>query len=248
LQRLPSVRRLLLLLLLATPGLCGAREYLQVFVASPYLELHTGPGRGYPVFNVVARDGSVDVLAHYTEWFKVRTDRDVVGWVSEGDMAHTLLADGSPFTFDRGDRAGFTAHRFETGMFAGKYGGATLISAYSSLSFNSQFALELSVGQFLGNASNGVVADIGLTHVFLPEWRWSPFVMLGTGIVHTEPKATLVQPLTRTEQTAYVGGGVRYYLTRRFFLRAEYKNHVVFTKLNSNEVVDEWKLGFAFFY
>jgi hypothetical protein len=248
LQRLLSARRLLLLLLLAAPGLCGAREYLQVFVVAPYLELHTGPGRGYPVFDVVDRDGSVDVLAHYTEWFKVRTERDVVGWVSERDMAHTVLADGSAFTFERGDRAGFTSHRFEMGMFAGEYGGATLISAYSSFSFNSQLALELSVGQFLGNASNGVVGDIGLTHVFLPEWRWSPFVMLGTGIVHTEPKATLVQPLNRTEQTAYVGGGVRYYLTRRFFLRAEYKNHIVFTKLNSNEEVDEWKLGFAFFY
>jgi hypothetical protein len=248
LQRLLSARRLLLLLLLAAPGLSGAREYLQVFVVSPYLELHTGPGRGYPVFDVVDRDGSVDVLAHYTEWFKVRTERDVVGWVSERDMAHTVLADGSAFTFERGDRAGFTSHRFEMGMFAGEYGGATLISAYSSFSFNSQLALELSVGQFLGNASNGVVGDIGLTHVFLPEWRWSPFVMLGTGIVHTEPKATLVQPLNRTEQTAYVGGGVRYYLTRRFFLRAEYKNHIVFTKLNSNEEVDEWKLGFAFFY
>jgi hypothetical protein len=248
LQRLLSARRLLLLLLLAAPGLSGAREYLQVFVVSPYLELHTGPGRGYPVFDVVDRDGSVDVLAHYTEWFKVRTERDVVGWVSERDMAHTVLADGSAFTFERGDRAGFTSHRFEMGMFAGEYGGATLISAYSSFSFNSQLALELSVGQFLGNASNGVVGDIGLTHVFLPEWRWSPFVMLGTGIVRTEPKATLVQPLNRTEQTAYVGGGVRYYLTRRFFLRAEYKNHIVFTKLNSNEEVDEWKLGFAFFY
>jgi Bacterial SH3 domain len=248
LQRLLSARCLLLLLLLAAPELCGAREYLQVFVVSPYLELHTGPGRGYPVFDVVDRDGSVDVVAHYTEWFKVRTERDVVGWVSERDMAGTVLADGSAFTFERGDRAGFTSHRFETGMFAGEYGGATLISAYSSFSFNSQLALELSVGQFLGNASNGIVADIGLTHVFLPEWRWSPFVTLGTGVVHTEPKATLVQPLNRTEQTAYVGGGVRYYLTRRFFLRAEFKSHIVFTKLNSNEEVDEWKLGFAFFY
>jgi uncharacterized protein YgiM (DUF1202 family) len=248
LQRLRTVRCLLLLLLLAAPALCGAREYLQVFVASPYLEMHTGPGRGYPVFHVVDRDKSVDVLARYTEWFKVRTEQNVVGWVAEGDMLHTVLADGSPFTFNRGDRAGFTQHRFEMGMFAGEYGGATLISAYGSLSFNSQLAAEVSVGQFLGNVSNGVIADIGLMHVFMPEWRWSPFVTLGTGIVHTEPKATLVQPLNRTEQTAYVGGGMRYYLTRRFFLRAEYNNHVVFTKLNSNEVVDEWKLGFAFFF
>ena len=111
-QRLPSVRGLLLVLFLASPGLCGAREYLQVFVTSPFLELHTGPGRGYPVFNVVDRDGSVDVLVRYTEWFKVRTERGVVGWVAEADMLHTVLADGSAFTFERGDRAGFTSHRF----------------------------------------------------------------------------------------------------------------------------------------
>ena len=64
----------------------------------------------------------------------------------------------------------------------------------------------------------------------------------------TEPKATLVQPANRTEQSAYVGGGLRYYLTRRFFLRAEYKAHYIFTKRNANEEADEWKLGFAFFY
>ena len=69
-----------------------------------------------------------------------------------------------------------------------------------------------------------------------------------TGLVHVTPKATLVQPTERTDQTAYVGGGVRFYLTRRFFLRGEYKSHVVFTKRNANEEVDEWKLGFAFFF
>ena len=46
----------------------------------------------------------------------------------------------------------------------------------------------------------------------------------------------------------YVGGGLRYYLTRRFFLRAEYKAHWIFTRRNANEEADEWKLGFAFFY
>jgi hypothetical protein len=72
--------------------------------------------------------------------------------------------------------------------------------------------------------------------------------MIGTGIVHVTPKATLVAPTERTDQTAYVGGGVRYYLTRRFFLRGEYKSHEVFTKRNANQQVDEWKLGFAFFF
>jgi len=90
--------------------------------------------------------------------------------------------------------------------------------------------------------------DLGLTHIFVPEWRFQPFVSLGTGLVHIEPKATLVSPLDRDDQTAYVGGGFKYYLTRRFFARGEYRQHIVFTSRNDNEKVDEWKLGFAFFF
>lgn len=234
--------------MLLAPLACGARELLQVFVTAPYIELHTGPGRGFPVFHVVPREGAVDVLKRRTDWFKVRDERGVEGWVAQKDMRGTVLADGSPFTFSVGDRAGYTAHPGEAGVFTGDYGGATLISAYGSYAFNSNLAAELSIGQFLGNSSNGVVADLGLTHLFVPEWRLSPFVTLGTGLVHTSPKATLVMPLDRTDQTAYVGGGVRYYLTRRFFLRGEYRNHVIFTSRNDNDKVDEWKLGFAFFF
>jgi hypothetical protein len=219
-----------------------------VFVKEPFLELHTGPGRGFPVFHVVPREESVDVLKRRTDWFRVRTERGVEGWASHRAMLQTVLADGSSFPFEVGSRAGFTAHRWEMGLFAGDYGGATLISTYGAFSFNPHLAVDLSLSQFLGNASNGTSLDLGLTHVFVPEWVASPFVSLGTGYVDVDPKATLVAPLDRSDQTAYVGGGVRMYLTRRFFLRGEYKAHVVFTSRDDNEEVDEWKLGFAFFF
>jgi len=243
-----ALASLLLLAASLTPQVGTAREYLQLFVTQPYLELHTGPGRGYPVFHVVPRDGSVDVLFRRTDWFKVRTEQGVEGWASQTEMQKTVLADGSPFKFDLGDRAGFTSHRYEMGVFAGQYGGATLVSGYWSVSFNSQLAFEASAGQFLGKFSNGEFLDGGFAHVFVPEARWSPFVTIGLGIVHTEPKATIVQPANRTEQAAYVGGGVRFYLTRRFFLRAEYRANYIFTKRNENEVADQWQLGFAFFF
>jgi hypothetical protein len=239
---------LLLLASLCAPALSAAREYLQLFVAEPYLELHTGPGRGYPVFHVVPRDGSVDVLFRRTDWFKVRTERGVEGWASQADMLKTVLADGTPFHFELGDRNGFTSHRWEMGIFAGQYGGATLVSGYGAWSLNSQLQLELAVGNYLGKFSNGIIGDLGFAHIIMPEARWSPFLTIGLGLVRVQPKATLVQPVDRTEESAYVGGGVRYYLTRRFFLRAEYKAHYIFTKRNENEVADEWKLGFAFFY
>jgi hypothetical protein len=253
--RSASTALLLLLVAIMAPAVCSAhlftrhaRRYAQVFVKTPYLELHTGPGRGYPVFDVVPQGDSVIVLFRRTEWLKVRTRRGVEGWASEDDMLQTVLADGEPLPLRVGTRAGFTSHRFEMGAFAGVLGGANLVSAYTSLSFNSQLAAELAVGQFLGRYSNGVTADIGLTHVPMPQWRLSPFLMLGIGLLHVEPKATLVQPANRTEQTAYVGGGLRYYIGRSFFLRAEYKTHVVITSQNRNQVEDEWKLGFAVFF
>ena len=93
------------------------------------------------------------------------------------------------------------------------------------------------------------MVDLGLTHVFVPEWRLSPFVMLGTGIVHIDPKGTLVAPLDRTDQTAYVGRRRCASISRAGSSCArEYKSHVVFTSRNDNEEVDEWKLGFAFFF
>jgi hypothetical protein len=86
-------------------------------------------------------------------------------------------------------------------------------------------------------------------HVFVPEWRLSPYFTLGTGWMHTEPKSTLVQSIDRDDQIGYVGGGLQFYLTRRFMLRTEYRNNVVFTSRDDNEEVDEWKyLGFAFFF
>ena len=123
--RLPSLL-LLLLPLLAAPSVCGAREYLQVFVTEPYLELRTGPGRGFPVTQVVPRSESVDVLKRRTDYFKVRTERGIEGWASQKDMQKVVLADGTPFTFPLGDRAGFTSHRVEGGIFARRaaYGSA----------------------------------------------------------------------------------------------------------------------------
>jgi hypothetical protein len=233
--------------LVATPAR-AAHELLQLFVTQPYLELHTGPGRGYPVTQVVARGESVDVLFRRTDWFKVRTERGVEGWASARELTLTTMADGVPFHVNMGDRAGFASHRWEGGISAGAYAGATLIAAYGALSITDNLKIEAGVSQYIGNVSDGYLADIGLAHVFMPEWRFSPLVDLGTGIVRVEPKAVLAQPVDRSDQVGYVGVGARYYLTRRFFLRAEFREYVVFTKTNANEVNEEWRLGFAFFH
>jgi hypothetical protein len=239
---------LLCVLSLASPPARAAHELLQVFITQPYLELHTGPGRGYPVSQVVGRGDSVDVLFRRTDWIKVRTERGLEGWASVRELTLASLADGSNLKVSMGDRAGFASHHWESGVYAGAYAGATLIAGYSAMSLTDNLKIEVGVSQFLGNVSNGYIAEIGLAHVFIPDWRVSPLVTVGTGFEHVSPKVLLVQPVDRDDQVAYVGVGARVYLARRFFFRGEYREYVVFTKTNANEVNEEWRLGFGFFY
>ncbi len=221
---------------------------LQVFVAEPFLELRTGPGRGYPVTQVVARDESVDVLYRRTDYFRVRTERGYEGWASARDMQKTLLADGSAFTLDLGDRAGFQTHRWELGALVGDFDGANLVSAFGSFSLNDNLRIELGGSQYLGEQRNGYMIDVGLVHVFAPEWRLSPYVTIGGGLFRVAKDAQRPNLVDRTDESAYIGAGARFYLTRRFFLRGEYKERVIFTSRNDNEELREWKVGLAFFF
>jgi hypothetical protein len=197
---------------------------------------------------VVARGESVDVLFRRTDWFKVRTERGVEGWAAARELQLATLADGSQFQVKMGDRAGFASHRWEAGIFAGDYAGATLIAAFGALSITDNLKLEVGASQYTGNVSDGELVEIGLAHVFMPEWRFSPLVDLGTGYRWVQPKATLATPVDRSDEVGYYGVGARFYLTRRFFLRGDFRKYVVFTRTNTNEVNEEWRLGFGFFY
>ena len=226
----------------------AANEYRTVTVADPYLEMRTGAGRGYPIFNVVDRGEVVDVLKQRTEWYLVRADNGKEGWVDRAQMEQTLQPDGSPVSFDEAGLEDFTNAKWELGVLAGDFGGANIVSLYGGYSLNPNVSIELWGSQILGNFSNGWMGSINVVHEAFPEWRVSPFFTLGAGMIHTIPKSTIIQGEDRTDQIGHVGAGFRIYATRRFLLRAEYKSYVVFTSRDENEEVEEWKVGFAFFF
>jgi hypothetical protein len=232
---------------LAAPVL-AADEYRTVTVADPFLEMHTGPGGGYPIFHVVDRGDNVDVLKQRTEWYLVRTDKGKEGWVERAQMELTLQPDGNRVSFDDVSVEDFTNAKWELGVLAGDFGGANIVSLYGGYSLNPNVSVELWGSQILGNFSNGWMASVNVVHEAFPEWRVSPFFTLGAGTIHTKPKSTIIQGEDRTDQIGHVGAGFRVYATRRFLLRAEYKSYVVFTSRDENEEVEEWKVGFAFFF
>ena len=219
-----------------------------IAITDPYLELHTGPGRGYPIFHVVDRGELVQVVMRRTDWFLIRDSDGAEGWVDRSQMETTLNADGSRVGFRRSSHDDLIGARWEAGILAGDFEGANVVSVYGGYSLTRHISLELWASQILGNFSNGWMASVNVVHEMRPDWRVSPFFTLGAGLIHTEPKATIVRPDDRTDEVANAGVGVRIYTSQRFLVRAEYKRYVVFTSRNENEEVDEWKVGFAFFF
>jgi uncharacterized protein YgiM (DUF1202 family) len=238
----------LLLLSRCLPLQAADSGYYQVRVTGPYLELHTGPGRAYPVFYVVDRGELVDVVKRRTDWFLVRATHGKQGWVRRADMEKTESPQGEPTHFAEASLGDYSRRKWETGVMAGDFEGANILTAYTGYYLNSLLSAEVQLSQVFGNYSDALSASINLLSQPFPEWRLSPYFLVGTGVIRVSPNVTLTNGPARNEQIANVGVGVRWYLTRRFLVRAEYENHVIFQNTNDNQEINEWKAGFAFFF
>jgi len=217
-------------------------------IAEPFIELRTEPGRGYPIFYIAERGEQIEILKERTDWYKVRTRKGKEGWVFATELAKTLGADGQTLAISLPDFKDYTHRTWEAGMMFGDFGGSDVASVYGAWHFTRNLSAEVDVAQFFGDFSDGKYVTVNLVHQPFPQWRLSPFVALGGGVVKTEPKSTLVQAEDNTDNVLDVGIGVRYYLTRRFLVRAQYKNYVVLTSRDTHEKIDEWKLAFSAFF
>ena len=133
------------------------------------------------------------IVKRRTDWFQVRTDRGVEGWAPREQMIATLEPTGEPLDLQEPARENYMSRRWQAGVMAGDFAGASLISVFGGYAFSDNLSIELTLNHILGEFSNGYSATLGLMHVFVPEWRLSPYFTLGTGVIYTEPKSTLVQ-------------------------------------------------------
>ena len=244
------MRRLLALLLLVQAFIAVAlhanERYVEVVVTEPFLEMHSGPGRGYPVIYVVGRDDSVTVLFSRTEWYKVRAPHGQEGWVRRSDLALTVLASGEPAPIP--PYPDFASHRWEIGAGYGVFNHQNLVTGYVDFGLTDSLDVEAVVQQAFGTIDNRYIATLGLRHTFVPEWKWfSPTAGVGTGFQYIDNKAP-PQPLERHNQMAYVSLGARGFITRRFMWRADWRKYDVFTNQNQTEEPQEWKVGLAVFF
>ena len=223
----------------------------QVQVTDPFIELRTGHGDGYPIFYVVERGEIISIQRRHTNWFKIKTDKGKMGWAERRQLAQTLSLTGELVEFKDASQDDFSQRKWEAGALLGDFNGAAILSMYSGYAFTQNFSAELSLSQVIGNVSSSTILKGGLVIQPFPEWRYSPYFTLGTGVINNKPRATLVQPKDKTNQISNVGFGLRTYLTRRFVFRVEYNDYIIFSASNDNdknEDIKEWKAGFVVFF
>jgi opacity protein-like surface antigen len=235
---------------LALTGLPAAAEeaLTQALVVEPYVEMHTQPGRGYPVFYVAERGETVELLKRRTDWVKIRNHRGIEGWVHVNGIGRTVDELGEPLAIEAADLQAFTNRRWEFGFMVGDYDSSDAISAYLGWHFTRNLSFELAATENFGEYSDGRMATASIVHQMFPHLRYSPFLTIGGGVRETNPRSTLVSTRDRTDNTANVGAGIRIHLTRRLMLRLQYKYYVVMTDRDDDEEVNEWKLGISAFF
>jgi hypothetical protein len=245
------VRRLLALVLFLQAlhvELAQAAQHrlLELVVSAPFLEMHSGPGRGFPVVYVVGRDEVLTVLYSRTDWYKVRAAHGEEGWARREDLVRTKLPSGEPAPIP--PYPDFLTHRWEVGAGYGVYNRQNLVTAYVDYGITDSIDVEAVLQQAFGTLDNRIIGTIGLRHTFIPEWKWfSPTASIGTGYQNISEKVPPA-PLESHNQLAYVSVGARGFITRRFMWRADWRHYVVFNNLNVYEDLEEWKFGLAVFF
>lgn len=236
-------------LLGAVVSVASSKEGVQrLQVDDLYLELHTGPGRGYPVFHVVERGRWIEILKRKTDWFLVGTEKDKKGWVQRVQLERTLTGGGVKKSFRDVLLDDFLQRRVETGFAGGVFDGEPSVSARVGYRFTKNVMLEAAVMKASGKYSSSTLYYANIVSMPFPGWRISPFMTLGIGRFHNAPDPTLVDDQKTDSTTPIAGAGVRGYLTRNFVLRFDFKNYLALIDDNQDEDFKEYSLGLSFFF
>jgi hypothetical protein len=232
----------------AAPASAARDSHERVQVADPYLELHTGPGRGYPVTQVVERGEWVEILGRMTDWFKIRTAQGREGWVSRAQIERTTTEAGVQKSFRDVLLDDYLNRRLEVGFAGGVIESDPYMMVRVGYRFNDNLSAEIAMGQVTGDFSSSTLYYVAILSRPFPDWAVSPFFSLGLGRFNNTPRATLVGAIATESNMANAALGLEYYLTQRFYLRADYRRHIVFVDENRINEYNEMSLGVGFFF
>jgi uncharacterized protein YgiM (DUF1202 family) len=225
-----------------------SRKSEMVQISDPYIELRSGPGRGYPIFFVAPRNDWIEIELRRTDWFRIRTEDNKVGWVSRQQLESTLTAAGSTKTFRDVLLDDYLSRKVQLGAAWGHFKSEPMLKLWTSYRLSDTLSLEGTLGQVQGVFSG---TDLWHVDVLVEPWsdhRVSPFFGVGVGKFKNFPNLSLIGATDTNAKLAVARVGVRYYLSERFVMSADYSLYTAFISDQRSTEYKAWTLGLSFFF
>ncbi len=227
----------------------AAPALVSLTVIDTYLELHTGPGRGYPIFHVIEKGQPVTVLKRRSNWYYVSDRRQRKGWVKQKGLARTIAPTGLPAALPDVQHGDFLAQRARVGFALGQQENAdtaTLMAGFRLMSFA---GIEAEYGQIFDDQYDGISYGLNIIVEPIQSWAFSPFISKGLGKQDWKQKSKGEVGQNNNVHTEYefTGVGINYYIGLNFVVRGEYRK-VYFSGDNGSVSNTAWRLGFSSFF
>ncbi len=223
-------------------------QFERLQVTDPFLEMRTGPGRGFPVFFVVERHRWVGIELRRTDWYRVRADGGQVGWVHRSQLETTLTAAGGTKTFRDILVDDYLRRKLEFGGGLGRFKGEPLTKFWLTYKPSEVFGVEATVGQVQGVFSG---TDFWHVALFSEPWsdqRLSPYFSVGLGNFKNLPNTSLVSALPTDARLGHAGLGLRWYLGERFVARLDWSTYAAFVSDQRTLEYRAVTIGLSFFF
>lgn len=255
---MPNRFVLLLIVMLLTSINAKSAEPLKV--AQDYIDIRTGPGRGYPVMNILERDSWFQIDKQFTSWLKItQLDKlntpeqfklgSISGWIHLSDLNNITNLLGNPIDVPNHNFTQYNQDRPWSGsVVTGELSGASLLGVIGSYRFNNHFSLEAALTQSASKLATRQSYNIQLLHHTTLSEKYQPFFLIGTGILNVKPKNTLIRNDDSEDDFLKAGIGLQTHIFGPLFFRLEYSQNVLLTSRKNNEYLNEWSLGFSSYF
>jgi hypothetical protein len=231
------------------PAAMAADEPEKLIIADPYIELRTGPGRGYPVYYVAARDETIQILLRHTDWYKVRTtEKGKEGWVHRTQLETTLTEAGGKKTFREIALDDYLQRRLELGAAYGQFKSEPMLKVWTAYRLSDTLTVEGTVGQVQGLFSGTDFWHLNLNVEPWSDKRLSPFFGIGFGRFKNIPNSSLVNAITTNANLADAAVGLRYHITDRFVARVDYSIYTAYIADTRSGEYRAVTAGLSFFF
>ncbi len=223
------------------------KKNLTIRVIDPFLELHTGPGVNFPIYDVIERGERLVIIRRKTDWYQVRGTLNRIGWANREQMEETLASAG----IKKGTREliieDYLRDKFRFDATLGSFDGESSANIRLAYRTNENIMLEFGVTHIAGIYTNSPLYQANILLELYTDMDFRPFAFMGYSKFLNVPNSTTGLSATDLD-LLNAGFGLNYYLTERFIIRLELGDYVVFKGDNRNDEFLNASLGFSIFF